>query len=359
MIWHRYRQAITISFVFFPPTVVWMMVVTGDKGLQMFLILYLLFVFFFLHKVKHIIFTGIWVFLCFACLEFGIQYQWPIMKSYAFVEDKVLYALNYTSALVFIFLTAYMIKFQVWKFEKSIREKKDELRKLNQLKDKIFSVISHDLRAPIASLITFVQSFEEHEYTEQELKTYLPVLKGNLEQTADLLNNLLFWSRSQINNMELNVEKTSVYDLTSKTVRCMSNQASEKSILLVNEVPVNCYAYVDESTSEIVLRNLLANAIKFSDSGGTVIVSAVEESGFVQLKVADNGVGIHPEKQNLIFSDRYYTTPGTLKEKGTGLGLMICRDLASKIGGKLDFISQYKKGTEFTFSMPKSRVTCA
>ncbi len=355
MVWQRYRAAITISFVFFPPILVWMMLVTGDRGIEMYLVLFMMFVFFFLHHIRHIVMAGLWVFLGFLCVQFGMQYRWPGFEQYVYKNDTILSAINYMSAVFFIVLTAFMIKFQVWQFEKTIRKKKEELKQLNMVKDKVFSIISHDLRGPIASLISFVHSIEENDFTEQEFRAYLPDLRGNLEQTADLLNNLLTWSRSQIKNVELRVEKVSVYDLTSKTFRSLASQSGEKNIILVNEVPVDCYAYTDERSSEIVLRNLVANAIKFTGSGGMVVVSVEEENGFVKLKVKDNGVGIHPDNQKLIFSDTYYTTPGTFREKGTGLGLMICRDLVERGGGQLNFESQFQKGTEFTFSMPKTK----
>ena len=357
MVWQHYRTAITISFVFFPPTLVAMMLVTGDKGIELYLVLFLMFVFFFLHHVRHIVIAGLWVFLGFLCVEFGMQYRWPGLETYSFKNDSILYVINCVSAVIFIVVTAYMIKFQVWHFEKTIRKKKQELDELNQVKDKVFSVISHDLSGPIASLINFVQAIEENEYTEQEFRAFLPALRGNLEQTSDLLSNLLSWSRSQMKNLEIKVEKVSLYDLASKTFRQLATQASDKNILLINEVPVTTYAFIDGKSSEIVLRNLVANAIKFTGSGGTVVVRVVEENGFIQLKVKDNGVGIHPEKQKLIFSDKYYTTPGTLKEKGSGLGLIICRDLVEKGGGQLFFESQYQKGTEFTFSIPRVKRT--
>lgn len=353
MYWNRYRTAILISFLLFPPALSAMAFFTQDRGLEMYLILYLIFVFFFLHQLRLIVIAACWVIAFFLLTQVNTVDRFTFLNKYRLEKDIALASINYISSLFFIVVTLYMIKFQVWKFEKSIRQKKDELKNLNQLKDKVFSVISHDLRTPIASLITFLQAIETEEFSEEELRQFLPELRGNLEQTSELLNNLLAWARSQMKNIELNAGKISVYELTQETIRFLQKNAMEKNIHLVNEVQPDCFVYADESSTQIVLRNLISNAIKFTGSGGLVKVKSIDAQQQMKIVVEDNGVGIPTEKQEQIFGDNYYTTPGTLKEKGTGLGLLICRDLVQRNGGSLSFESQYMKGSRFIFSLPK------
>ena len=128
--------------------------------------------------------------------------------------------------------------------------------------------------------------------------------------------------------------------------------ADSKNIRLINEVPVDCSAYADENSINIVLRNLIMNAIKFTGSGGTVRVKSHVTGPYVKVMVEDNGIGIPVNKQELLFGESYYTSPGTNKETGSGLGLLICKDLIQKNGGSLQFTSEPGSGTTFSFSLP-------
>ena len=128
--------------------------------------------------------------------------------------------------------------------------------------------------------------------------------------------------------------------------------ADAKNIRLINEVPMGCSAYADENSIKIVLRNLIMNAIKFTGSGGIVRVKSHVTGPSVKVMVEDNGIGIPVNKQELLFGESYYTSPGTNKEAGSGLGLLICQDLVQKNGGSLAFTSEPGSGTTFSFSLP-------
>jgi two-component system, sensor histidine kinase and response regulator len=349
MVGKHYQMAIGISFLFFPLGLVIMAGMTGDRDLEVYLFLYVLFVFFFLHHPWQIIMTFCWVTACIIVVHFSLPLV-PAKSSYR--PDRMLAIIDYSFGLVFIFLALYFIKFEVWKFEKSINRKKDELKKLNAIKDKVFSVISHDLRSPIGAIIMLLREINEASMTVEEFNEYLPDLLANMEQTGDLLDNLLAWARSQIKESALNVNEISLNRLTAQTLKFLGRTAASKNIRLVNDVPVDCSAFADESSIRIVLRNLIANAIKFTGSGGIVKVKCNADGSFVKIMVEDNGIGIPVNKQQFLFGDEYYTSLGTNKETGSGLGLLICKDLIQKNGGSLQFTSEPGNGTTFSFSLP-------
>jgi two-component system, sensor histidine kinase and response regulator len=353
MQYNQYRKAIAVSFIFFPASLMAMAIFTNDSGLEIYLLLYMMFTFFFLHQRHQILVTFCWVMACFLTVHF---LQQPAMQflapGYNYPHDRTLTAINYISGLLFIFLTMYFIKFEVWKFEKSIREKKEELKKLNALKDKVFSVISHDLRTPVNSIILLLRSIEKVGLSAEDFKAYLPEIRNNMEQTGNLMNNLFTWARSQIQQTEITASEISITRLTGQTIRFLERNAAEKNIRLINEVTWDSFAFADENSAQIILRNLLANAIKFTGSGGSVKIKTENTGEFINVIVEDTGIGIPSDKQPLLFSDSYYTTPGTNRETGTGLGLLICRDLVQKNGGSLLFTSEEGKGSTFTFSLP-------
>jgi two-component system, sensor histidine kinase and response regulator len=353
MHYNQYRRAIMVSFIFFPASLTAMAVFTNDSGLEIYLLLYMMFTFFFLHLRQQILVTFCWVLACFVTVRFflspAIHFLTP---GYNYPHDRMLTAINYISGLLFIFLTMYFIKFEVWKFEKSIREKKEELKKLNALKDKVFSVISHDLRTPVNSIILLLKSIEKVGLSAEDFKAYLPEIRNNMEQTGNLMNNLFTWARSQIQQTEITASEISITRLTEQTIRFLERNAAEKNIRIINEVTWDSFAFADENSAQIILRNLLANAIKFTGSGGSVKIKSENAGEFINVIIEDTGIGIPADKQELLFSDCYYSSPGTNRETGTGLGLLICRDLVQKNGGSLLFTSTEGKGSTFTFSLP-------
>jgi len=344
-----FQTSIVISFLCFPPTIVAMAWLTGDRELEIYLFLYLFFIFFFLHHRWHIILTFCWVTSCIIAIHFS-SHSW--LPGHSYRPDGVLEIIDYSFGLVFVFLALYFMKFEIWKFEKSIRQKKEELKKLNAVKDKVFSVISHDLRSPIGSMILLLREISESSMTVDEFNEHLPDLLGNMEQTSDLLDNLLAWARIQIRESALVANELFLHELADQTIKFLERMADAKNIRLINEVPTECSAYADEGSIKIVLRNLIMNAIKFTGSGGMVRVKSDVTGHYVKVMVEDNGIGIPVSKQDLLFGESYYTSPGTNKEAGSGLGLLICKDLVERNGGLLLFTSEPGSGTTFSFSLP-------
>jgi two-component system, sensor histidine kinase and response regulator len=346
----RYITAINISFIFYPPLLALMAIFTNDAALEIFILLYMLFVFFFLHRLATIIVTFCWVLVCFMVVHFSLNTINSTAGNYT--TDPVLMGIDYVFGFLFFFLALYFIKFEVWKFEKSIRRKKEELRNLNAVKDKVFSVISHDLRSPISSIMMLLRGMESQVLTTDQVTEYLKEIRINVEQSGEMLDNLLAWARSQIQEATVKIEVFSVADTAEYTIQSLDKKAAEKNIQLINQVPKEAFAFTDENATRIVLRNLLTNAIKFTGYGGTIKVLAENLTNEIKVTVEDNGVGISKENQSYIFGSGFYTSVGTNKEVGTGLGLLICKDLVTKNGGALEFHSEKGIGSKFMFTLP-------
>lgn len=348
----RYRGALATSFVFFPPAITLLKLPTQDKGIEMYFIVYLMFAFFFLYRRVHIALAVGWILVCWTATV--LLNETPAFTIYLspYPLDAGLTVINYSTAFALTLLTMYFIKFEVWKYEQSIRKQKEELTRLNAIKDKVFSVISHDLRTPVLSTIMLLKAMERGEFTDQQFRELLPELRDNMEETGELMTNLLVWARNQIRQTDFHASYVSLTELSAQTVRFLNRQAEEKNIRLVNEIPEGCTAYADRDSLQIVLRNLVANAIKFTASGGYVRMRSASQKGMVKVSVEDNGVGISTEDQDLLFGDGFYTTEGTAQEKGTGMGLFLCRDIIEKNGGAIFFASEEGRGTTFTFSVP-------
>jgi signal transduction histidine kinase len=359
IMFNRYKTAILISFLCFPPALATMSFFTDDRGLEIYLLLYMIFAFFFLHHRARILYVCCWLTAWFVIIHFSLQ-NILFFPPYVYPFDIPLSVINYGSGLLFIFITLYFIKFEVWKYEKSLLEKKEQLKKLNAVKDKVFSVISHDLRLPVNSILLLLHQLVKTKASANDIKVYLPEITVNMEQTGELLDNLLAWAKSQIQESNLKANEFSLSHLAQQTVIAMGGNAEKKNISVVNEIGDQCTAFADEGSTKIVLRNLMANAIKFTKPGGCVRLRSVANGEYVNILVEDNGVGIPEDKQKLLFGEGYFTSQGTNKEPGTGLGLMICKDLVQKNGGYLEFASKADNGSTFSFSLPVHKeVRCA
>ncbi len=234
-----------------------------------------------------------------------------------------------------------------------LKNKENELQQLNDTKDKLFSIISHDLRSPFAQLKGILDLFEKGGISEEELKYFLPEIIKNVNYTSDLLNNLVYWAKSQMSGLHANPEKIDIYRLIANKENLFSKAIKIKNISFINQVEKETMIYADENMIDLVIRNLVANAIKFCKPTDTILIKAEETAnGFLIVKVADTGIGISIENQNKIFSKQNFTTLGTQKEKGTGIGLKLCKEFVEVNGGKIWIDSEEGKGTIFSFSLP-------
>jgi PAS domain S-box-containing protein len=254
-------------------------------------------------------------------------------------------------------------KYQLERINKELHEKNSELAKLNATKDRFFSIIAHDLKNPVYGVKNlsdeFLRSFDE--LTEEEKREFIMAINASSTKLADLLENLLLWSRTQVGSINFNPVEINVKYLVENVLSFFQETAKQKNIVMLSRVDEHSTAYADVNCVSTILRNLISNAIKFTNEGGIVRVFSkeIEEDGkpFVQVSVQDNGVGIPYEAQEkLLELDYYYTTPGTKSERGTGLGLNIVKELVRMNGGRLWFESTPRVGTTFHFTLPAEKL---
>ncbi|QKJ32423.1 tetratricopeptide repeat-containing sensor histidine kinase [Mucilaginibacter mali] len=229
----------------------------------------------------------------------------------------------------------------------------EQLEQINATKDKLFSIISHDLRSPVLTLQDTLTLFNSELLTREEITSISAELLANVTGTSALLDNVLYWAKSQMEGISLNKVAFDIQALISSNLHSFSKQAANKHIKLVNQYDQAILVMADISTIDIVLRNLIANAIKFSRAGDSIIISAVVVDQLLHLSVTDTGIGMSDEVQQKLFKpDEYYTSFGTANEKGTGLGLNLCRYFATLNGGSIGVESTVGKGSTFTFTVP-------
>ena len=230
----------------------------------------------------------------------------------------------------------------------------DKLTELNSTKDRFFSIIAHDLRGPFHTLLGFseILSTNIDSMSNDEIKESYTKINQTLKRQFELLNNLLDWSRLQINNFNMVLEKISLHEELDKTIESLSLTAQEKKIKLVNLIPENIKVYADKNMLQLVLRNLIINSIKFSYPDSEVKISAKQKEEFVEIVVADKGIGISENDYDKIFRiDIHYSTSGTSDEKGTGLGLILCKEIIQKHEGEIWIRGEKGKGTEVSFTL--------
>lgn len=230
----------------------------------------------------------------------------------------------------------------------------EELKEANRTKDKLFSIISHDLRGPFATLNDLIRYMHSGDINEQEFKELLPELSRQTELTNELLENLLNWSRSNLKGAVLTPEKIDLADLAGNVIQLYQKPAGFKGLKIVNNISSDHKAVADIGMISLVFRNLLSNAIKFSENTGIIILSSCAENHKIRVTIRDNGTGIPSDKIPLLFNDQYFSTAGTAGEKGTGLGLNLCKEFVERNGGDIYVESEAGKGSRFTFILPES-----
>ena len=238
-----------------------------------------------------------------------------------------------------------------------LKEKNEQLHELNASKDKFFSIISHDLRSPFTALLGHAELIVEQfdVYSQEELKDDVCRLRASAKKLYTLLENLLTWSRIQRGMMEYDPELIDLYEVALDNVELFATRADQKQISLNNVIQEKTLVYADYSMVNTIMRNLMSNALKFTSTRGRVILSAERDQSFLNVSVSDTGTGI-PEEDvpKLLRIDTQYTHVGTDGEKGTGLGLLLCKELVEKNGGKIWVESKIGKGTVFNFTLPLS-----
>ena len=232
-----------------------------------------------------------------------------------------------------------------------------KLKEINQAKDQLFSIIAHDLTAPFNSIIglTDILANNYTEIAEEDRLIYINSLNNTATNTYKLLENLLEWSKLQKGNVETKKERLVLKQLIDECCTLYLAIAENKKITVVNNVSVDTILFVDSYSIKTIIRNLLNNALKYTPNGGVVIFSSIECRDSVEITLKDTGIGIKPELITELFNiGANMSTHGTNNEKGTGLGLVLCRELAEKNGGRIWVESELGNGSMFHILFPCS-----
>ena len=247
-------------------------------------------------------------------------------------------------------------------FKKKLEERtnkielqKNELIELNASKDKFFSIIAHDLKSPFSAILGLTNLLVEDidNYKKSEVKEFVININNAAHQTFKMMNNLLDWANLQRGFVIPNFQKCNLKIITDEVI-CLSYEIAKcKNIILHNNIKTDIFSNCDIDMTKTVLRNLISNAIKFTNCNGFVSIFAYQKDGFIEIHIQDSGIGIPTEKIPCLFRiDKNISTNGTAGETGTGLGLLLCKELVEKQGGRIWAESELGKGSVFKFTLP-------
>ena len=302
------------------------------------------------------------LFIILAC--FIISYIFLSEGIYRFSESVITYAqiLNVSYSIIpLAFVISYYAKSnlnttgQLRELNTFLSSKNKELMELNATKNAIFRVISHDLRLPIHQMIQFFELMDSkmEGFSEEKKQRFIDTMKVSSVQSVNLLDNLLLWASSQIDQLEFNLGTISLYNVAEDNIRLLSNSAESKNVQLKNNIRKDQLIQADKNMISIVFRNLISNAIKFTENGGKVKIASAKSEDMLDIVVEDNGIGIPPAILDNLFQIESNTQrDGTNNEKGTGIGLILCKEFIDRHDGQLSVQSDVGIGSRFVVSLP-------
>jgi signal transduction histidine kinase len=238
--------------------------------------------------------------------------------------------------------------------KEQIESQNAKLERLNKVKSKMISIISHDFRSPLVSVQSTMSILEQMGKSENTFKQLLPELKSKVDYAAELVDNLLLWANDHMEDTNLNLEDFDLKSFIERKTMYFYELAKRKGVRLSVEELAETSLHTDKMMLHSVYRNLVSNALKFTPSGGEIRISAFESGDSVVFTVADSGIGMDEETQNTIRQGQSVSRIGTNKEMGSGLGLLICQDFIKRLKGTFHFDSNPGKGTQFYVQIPKS-----
>jgi len=376
---YMHQAALIAYFILQPLATSFIFMNSINLGLDLYFILYGILAVFFLKDIGFMIFS-----ICFSMINFFILSV--VLKQFIYQLENInnlLYLVNEGVTIVFIFYGLYLIKKENTVYQFSMVDKNNdlqhknvqiqlqadkikenasllekqtqELTELNALKNKLFSIISHDLKAPMYAMRNFFSEVQQNNMPARELKKMIPGVVNDLNYTTGLMDNLLQWSRAQMQSDAVYPQKVDIGMAIEETVLLLRRQSEAKQISIETNSHEDIYGFMDKDMLNLVLRNLVSNAIKFTPEKGNIKIGVHENCTIVEVYVQDNGTGISPEVLQKINSNGFYSTKGTASESGTGLGLKLCKEFMVRNGGQLYIESKPGEGSTFSFSLPKSR----
>ncbi|NQU51416.1 MAG: HAMP domain-containing histidine kinase [Bacteroidetes bacterium] len=237
-----------------------------------------------------------------------------------------------------------------------IENKNNDLIQINATKDKLFSIIAHDLRSPFNTILGYIDLLKsDYEIlNENERRKYINIIDKSADASFQLLENLLLWSSSQSNKIEIVKEELNLRNMLTEAIAAYLPGATMKNINVTIRIPDDLIIYADNFTIKSVMANLFNNAVKFTSSGGDIKIDGIRSTNFIQITIYDNGIGIPEEVIPKLFQiETNISTLGTNKEKGSGLGLLLCKEFIEKNGGRIWIESEFGKGTKAIITIPE------
>lgn len=316
-------------------------------------------------KKQLALWIGLNVFTVFGVLVFEYLYPELIPNVYADSLTKTIdFAVTYGVSALLICLSISFIRnnydrersavsqknLEIEEKSARIMEQNGELEKLNSEKAKLFSIVAHDIRSPLSSILGYLEVLAETEMTETEKKQIKHRLLQVTKDTSEMLTNVLAWSKSQLDGARVDISAVDVAHELTKGLSLEKNIAYKKSITLELNLVQDVYIAADLNMFQIVVRNLVNNAIKFTPEGGVVVVEVSLNQGDCLIKVRDNGIGVSEKDQSRLFNLTALSTFGTNNEKGVGLGLLLCKDFTELQDGKIWYEPNDEKGSTFVVS---------
>ncbi|RVT98042.1 HAMP domain-containing histidine kinase [Mucilaginibacter limnophilus] len=283
------------------------------------------------------------------------QYLYPESVPYTYPSKTGRYVdVMYTYivvALIISLVTTYIRR--SYQSEKNqVEQKAAELEQANITKNKLFSILAHDLRSPLSSIQNYLEILDEYRLDEEERLSINRDLLKTTQNTQQMLSNLLMWTKSQMEGVNVNLAAVRLSEVLDTTLQVQKNVAHEKGIQLTNELKNTSPVIADPDMLQLIVRNLVNNAIKFTNPGGQItIASELCNDNECRISIKDNGIGIPAEQQRQMFSLKANSTFGTKKEKGVGLGLMLCKEFTELQNGRIWFESTAGEGTSFYLSL--------
>ena len=376
---NKYHAAVLCYFIFYPVFTCFIYINGLNLGIELSFVLYGILAVFFLQDLGYMLFV-----ISFSMVGyFMLSVTWKDYRYQLETYNYTCYLINHAVSIIYIFYGLYLIKQEsagyqfrillkngeLQKKNKEIEEQKKEivhkallleeqtfaLDEHNKVKDKLFSIISHDLKSPLYALKNIFSNAQKFDLPAEEIKSMLPDIVNDLNYTTALMENLLQWAKWQMQSNSIHPQEIDVNKLVNESVQLLHLQAEAKKIKIKTKADLLVSAWADKNMISLVLRNLVSNAVKFTPEHGCIVVGINGSSSFVEVYVRDSGLGISKEAISKIYNDGFYTTNGTNDERGTGLGLMLCKEFLEKNDGHLIIESELGTGSTFSFTLPLGR----
>jgi two-component system sensor histidine kinase/response regulator len=287
-----------------------------------------------------------------ALLYIDHNYPGLVKFSYASRTDRFIdYGYSYIAIAGILFMVMLYVR-DTYRFQQdALKREAAELEVANSTKNKLLSLVAHDLRAPLSSIQSYLEILAEYKLDEAEKKTIEQDLLEKTKNTGEMLSNLLSWTMNQMEGVNVNLRSVNLRDALASIISLQQALARDKGIDLKNQVDAAACVMADSNMLQLVVRNLLSNAIKFTPPGGEISLSTEFREQECFLIIRDNGIGISGERRDDIFSLKAKSTYGTRNEKGAGLGLVLCKEFTELQNGRIWFESLSRKGTAFYISL--------